>query len=90
MEYDDITKQILFSLHRKGYYGSKHTPVNHICKRLPKYPCKYITKRIKELIRDDILTPYPTGHGLDVRININRSSEVKEIIKPLEDEMNDF
>ncbi len=90
MEYDDLTKQILFSLHRKGYYASKHTPVDNVCKRLPKYSCKHIKNKIKNLIKEGLLSPYPTNHGLDVRININRSSEVKKIIKPLEDEMDYF
>jgi len=57
---------------------------------LPRYSCKDIKNSIKKLIRTGILAPYPTSHGLDVRININRTSDVKEIIRPLEDEINDF
>ena len=90
MEYDDLTRQILFSLHRKGYYGAKHTPVIHICKRLPRHSCKEIKLRIKNLLKAGILTRYPTNHGLDIHININKSSEVKDIIKPLEEEMSNF
>lgn len=88
MVYDDITCHILFSLHRKGYYGSKHTPVEHICKRLPQYSCKEVKHRIKKLIHEGLLILYRTYHGLDVRINIYKASIVKKIIKPLKDEMN--
>jgi hypothetical protein len=45
---------------------------------------------LKELIKGGLLVPYPTRHGLDVHININRLSEVKTLIKPLEDEMDYF
>lgn len=87
MTYDDLSKLILFSLHRKGYYGRKHTPVIHICKRIPQYSCKDIKKRVKALIKGGLIVPYPTKHGLDVHINVNRSSEVKRLIKSLVDEM---
>lgn len=90
MFYDDITCYVLFSLHRKGYYGAKHTPVIHICKRLPQYSCKEVKYRIKILIKEGLLIPYPTNHGLDVKINIHKASEVKLIIKSLEEEMNYF
>ncbi|WP_231863044.1 hypothetical protein [Methanobacterium formicicum] len=90
MTYDYLSKIILFSLHRKGYYGAKHTPVVHVCKRIPQHSCKDIKKKIKELIKGGLLVPYPTRHGLDVHININRLSEVKTLIKPLEDEMDYF
>ncbi len=90
LSYDNLSKIILFSLHRKGYYGAKHTPVIHVCKRIPQYSCKEIKKRIKKLINGGLLVPYPTRHGLDVYININKSSEVKKLIKPLEDEMDYF
>ena len=87
MTYNNLSKIILFSLHRKGYYGTKHTPVIHICKRIPQYSCKEIKQEIRLLLKNGLLAPYPTNHGLDVRININRSSEVKRLIKPLEEEM---
>ena len=88
MTYNDLSRIILFSLHRKGYYGAKHTPVVHVCKRIPQYSCKEIKNNIKFLIKEGLVVPYPTKHGLDVYININRSLEVKKLIKPLEDEMN--
>ena len=87
---DDLGEHILFSLHRKGYYGAKHTPISHLCKRLPHYSCKDIKHKIKELIHKGYLAPYPTKHGLDVHINIHRSHEVKEIIEPLEEELEGF
>jgi hypothetical protein len=62
-------------------------PVIHVCKRIPQYSCKEIKKDIKLLIKQGLLVPYPTNHGLDVYINLKRSSEVKMLIKPLEEEM---
>lgn len=79
MTYDDLSKLILFSLHRKGYYGRKHTPVVHICKRIPQYSCKDIKKRVKTLIKGGLIVPYPTKQGLDVHINVNRSSKGKKV-----------
>lgn len=90
MTYDDLAQHILFSLHRKGYYGAKHTPVVQVCMRLPQYSCKKVKHKIKELIKKGLLVPYPTKHGLDIHINIYQSSAVKKIIKPLEDEMDSF
>ncbi|MGC9517441.1 MAG: hypothetical protein ACP5C3_07080 [Methanomicrobiales archaeon] len=90
MEYDDLSKEILFSMHRKGYYNQKHTPVNYVCKRLPKYSCKLVKKTIRNLIKESLIVPYKTKHGLDIYLNINKAKKIKKIIKPLEDEINQF
>ena len=44
---DNVKQDIIKSLHKNRYYNKRHTPIIHLCKRLPKIPCKYIKNTIK-------------------------------------------
>jgi len=76
----EVQKEILYSLFRTKHIGKKHTPINKLCKRLVKIPCKQIKHNTNSLIKKYLILPYPTGHNIDIRLNPRKMGEIKEII----------
>ncbi|MBQ2665877.1 hypothetical protein [Methanobrevibacter sp.] len=52
--------RIIYTLHKKRYYNSRHTPISFVCKRNPTTPCKKIKKAITELKKEQIIIIKPT------------------------------
>jgi hypothetical protein len=77
----EIQREIIFSLFRTRHIGKKHTPIDNVCKRLSKIPCKQIRENVKSLIKKYLILPYPTGHDPDIRLNPKKMGEIKEIIE---------
>lgn len=71
---------ILKHLYKHGYIGKRHTPFENALKGIPKHMKGEAKERLDYLIKTGLVLPYPTGHGLDVRINPERVPEVKRII----------
>ena len=86
----EIQKEIIFSLFRTRHIGNKHTPIDNVCKRLTKIPCKQIRYNIKFLIKKYLVLPYPTGHDSDIRLNPKKMEEIKEIIEEKMNELYDL
>ncbi|MBQ8017545.1 MAG: hypothetical protein IJ258_05495 [Methanobrevibacter sp.] len=63
---EKVKIDVINSLHKNKYYNKRHTPITHVCKRLPKIPCKYIKNAINELKKEEIIKIKPTYHGKDV------------------------
>ncbi len=72
---------VIKSLHKNRYYNKRHTPIIHVCKRLPKIPCKYIKKALKELKKEKIVTIKPTYHGADVCLNVKKKKEINQYLE---------
>jgi hypothetical protein len=72
LELEKIKSEVIYSLHKNRFYNKRHTPIIHVCKRLPKIPCKKIKKSIKELKNDEIIKVKPTYHGPDVCLNVKK------------------
>ncbi|MCL2116084.1 MAG: hypothetical protein FWH29_07675 [Methanobrevibacter sp.] len=77
----EVQKEILYSLFRTRHIGKKHTPLNNLCKKLAKIPCKQIRHNTNSLIKKYLILLYPTGHGIDIRLNPRKMNEITEIIK---------
>ena len=82
--------EILYSLHRTGHIGARHTPIKNLCHRLSKYDCKKVTREIGNLIKKDLILPYITHHDKDIRLNPKKMNIIKEMTKIRWDELNDF
>ncbi|MCL2156793.1 MAG: hypothetical protein FWH54_02085, partial [Methanobrevibacter sp.] len=72
----EIQIRIIYYLRVKKYIGSRHTPIEHVCKVLSKYPCKQIKKELKNLQKSEILEFKKTFHGTDVYLNIKKIKEI--------------
>lgn len=80
-EHNKIEIAILKHLYKHGYIGKRHTPFENALKGIPKHLKGEAKRSLENLIKIGLVQPYQTGHGLDVRINTDRISEVKEIIE---------
>lgn len=80
---NDYTKTeiaILKHLYKHAYIGKRHTPFENALKGIPKHLRGEAKDSLENMIKTGLVLPYPTGHGLDVRINPDRVAEVKRII----------
>ena len=64
-----------------GYIGGRHTAIENLVKGFPKHDRGSIAKAVKELIKDGLIIPKPTGYGLQVSLNSARIREIEEILK---------
>lgn len=79
-EHNKTEIAILKHLYKHGYMGKRHTPFENALKGIPKHLKGEAKHSLEVLIKTGLVLPYPTGHGLDVRINPDRVLEVKRII----------
>ncbi|MCZ7384012.1 MAG: hypothetical protein O8C63_04605 [Candidatus Methanoperedens sp.] len=80
VDYNKIEIAILKHLYKHGYIGKRHTPFENALKGIPKHLRGEAKDSLEIMIKTGLILPYPTGHGLDVRINPERVDEVKRII----------
>lgn len=80
---ENIKIKIISSLNNGKYYNKRHTPIDHVCKRLANIPCKTIKKAIKELRKEKIINIKPTYHGSDVSLNVKKKKEIDKYLDML-------
>ncbi|MCZ7383084.1 MAG: hypothetical protein O8C64_16125 [Candidatus Methanoperedens sp.] len=80
IDYNKIEIAILKHLYKHAYIGKRHTPFENALKGIPKHLRGEAKDSLEIMIKIGLVLPYPTGHGLDVRINPERVDEVKRII----------
>ncbi|MDI6902272.1 MAG: hypothetical protein QMC77_00870 [Methanocellales archaeon] len=83
MPITDLEKDILKDLLDSGYVGKRHTPVENVSKGFPKHLRGDVKKAVKNLIRKGFILEYPTSHGMDVTLPIERTKEIKELLELL-------
>lgn len=72
--------KILWKLYHHHYWGKRHTPIENVPKGLPPHEYGVCQALVQDLIKDGLLIPKKTGHGLDVSLNPKRSKEIKEFL----------
>jgi len=80
VDYNKIEIAILKHLYKHAYIGKRHTPFENAFKGIPKHLRGEAKDILENMIKTGLVLPYPTGHGLDVKINPDRVAEVKRII----------
>jgi hypothetical protein len=80
VDYNKIEIAILKHLYKHAYIGKRHTRFENALKGGPKHLKGEAKDSLEIMIKTGLVLPYPTGHGLDVRINPERVCEVKRII----------
>ena len=78
---DGLEKAILHKLLRHGYVGGKHTALENIPKGFPRHLHKELMKTAEKLIKKGLITPKPTGYGVQVSLNPRKLAEIEEIIR---------
>lgn len=75
--------KIIYTLHQKRYYNKRHTPIDFVCKRNLKIPCKTIKKAINELKKENIIIAKPTYHGTDISLNVKKKKEIDNYLSKI-------
>jgi hypothetical protein len=83
---DHIKATILFKLYKRGNWGGSHTAFENLKKgfkdsELGKGGLKRVEKMAKELVRAGLITPKPTGYGLQVSLNPKQNEIIIAIMK---------
>jgi len=78
---DKLEKAILHKLLRHGYIGARHTALQNIPKGFPGHLHKELMKTGERLIKKGLITPKPTGYGMQISLNPRKLAEVEGIIR---------
>lgn len=62
MEKEELKGFIVKKLFHHGYIGGRHTDIENLKKGLPGHIKGDVKEAIKELMKEDILTPKPTSY----------------------------
>ena len=76
-----LDKAILHKLLRHGYVGARHTALENRSKGFPRHMHKELMKTADKLIKKGLITPKPTGYGIQVSLNPRRMAEIERVIK---------
>ncbi|MDO8627061.1 MAG: hypothetical protein Q7K42_01220 [Candidatus Diapherotrites archaeon] len=81
MDYKSFIKaKLLFKLSRRRNWGNSHTAFDDLKKGFKPKDHEFVNKIADELIKENFLLQKPTGYGLHVSLNHEKSKEIKEII----------
>ena len=83
---DQIKATILFKLYKRGNWGGSHTALDNLKKGwsaqdLGKHSLARVEKLTKQLIREGLIVPKPTGYGLQVSLNPRQNESIIMIMK---------
>lgn len=78
---EQIAAVILEKLVNKTCWAKGHTPIENTTKGIPSHDRGRAKEAVEELIKRGWILKYPTGHGIDVHLNINCKQEIFEFIQ---------
>ncbi len=83
---EQIKATILFKLYKRGNWGGSHTALDNMKKGwktqdLGKHSLARVEKLTKQLIREGLIVPKPTGYGLQVSLNPRQNEAIIVIMK---------
>lgn len=78
--YNKYKFKILWKLYDHHYIGKRHTPIENLPKGLPPHEYGACSSVVEDLIKERLLLPKKTGHGLDVSLNPRRIKEIREFL----------
>jgi hypothetical protein len=83
---EQIKATILFKLYKRGNWGGSHTAVENLKKGwkaqdLGKHSLARVEKLTKQLIREGMIVPKPTGYGLQVSLNPRQNEAIITTMK---------
>jgi hypothetical protein len=85
---DELKAMILHKLAKRRKWGDSHTAFENVAKGVPPHLKGRYKDLAYELIKDNIIIRKPTAYGLQISLNVERSDEIKMMIrKYFEDEI---
>ncbi|HLC69183.1 MAG TPA: hypothetical protein VJH24_05060 [Candidatus Bilamarchaeaceae archaeon] len=78
---DELKAMVLHKLAKKRKWGESHTAFENVAKGVPPHLKGKLKDVAKELIKEGYIIPKPTGYGLQISLNVERSEEIRSIIR---------
>jgi hypothetical protein len=78
---DELKAMILHKLSKKRKWGESHTAIENVSKGVPSHLKGKLKELAEELIKEGFIVPKPTSYGLQISLNVERSEEIKLIIR---------
>ncbi|MGA2790949.1 MAG: hypothetical protein ABSF00_09285 [Candidatus Bathyarchaeia archaeon] len=83
---DQFKATILFKLYKRGNWGASHTALDNLKKGWKaedpgKHNVARVEKLTKQLTREGLIVPKPTGYGLQVSLNPCQNESIVAIMK---------
>ncbi len=83
---DQIKATILFKRYKRGNWGGSHTALDSLKKAwkaqdLGKHSLTRVERLTKQLIREGLIVPKPTGYGLQVSLSPRQNEAIITIMK---------
>lgn len=84
MDYAETIKaKLLFKLARRRNWGGSHTAFDNLKRGFHPKDHNAVKAAAEQLIKDGFLLRKPTGYGLHISLNQQKSKEIKQIIYEL-------
>ena len=78
---DELKASILHRLAKKRKWGESHTAFENVAKGVPPHLKGKLQDLAEELIKENLIIKKPTGYGLQISLNVEKSEEIKWRIK---------
>ncbi len=78
---NELKAMVLHKLAKKRKWGESHTAFENVAKGVPPHLKGELKDAAEELIKEGFIRPKPTGYGLQISLNVERSEEIKAIIR---------
>ncbi len=81
MEYDDVSKAILRKMFYDKIIGGRHISLQDLKTGFPSHAKGDVDKKLKKLIKENLVLKHPTGYGMQYHLNPQRIDDISEIIQ---------
>lgn len=78
---DELKAMVLHKLAKRRKWSESHTAFENVAKGVPPHLKGKLKDSAEELIKEGFLIVKPTSYGLQISLNVERSAEIKSIIK---------
>lgn len=78
--YDEISKTILRKLFYDRRIGGKHISLDNLKTGFPSHVKGDVDKKLKKLVKDNLILQHPTSYGPQFALNPQRLQEIIDIL----------
>ncbi|MDE1831537.1 MAG: hypothetical protein KGI02_04100 [Thaumarchaeota archaeon] len=77
---DDVSKAILRKLFYDNRIGKKHISLENLKTGFPSHLKGDVDKKLKKLVKENLILQHPTSYGLQYALNPQRVQEITNIL----------
>jgi len=80
MKYGKVSIWILQKMYRNRIIGAKHTSLQDLKTGLPSHLKGDADKKLKKLVKANLVLQHPTSYGMQYNLNHNKVQEIMKIL----------